>query len=92
MIVFITSLSVYVTSIMSILSTVYCMHLVTKAINFFGGRQLYDVCNSAYMVSFKITNVPRKIGLSLGVEWMSSPITCLTPFLFHTEQQGEENQ
>lgn len=37
MIVFIISLSIYITSIMSILSKVYRMYLVAKAINFFVG-------------------------------------------------------
>lgn len=55
MVVFIISLSVYVTSIMSILSKVYHTHLVSKAVDFFGGRQLYYVSNIAYMESLKIT-------------------------------------
>lgn len=66
------------------------MHLVAKAVDFFVGRQLYYISNIAYMESLKITDVWRKIDLSLDVEWMGSPITCLAPFLFHTEQQGEK--
>jgi len=66
------------------------MHLVAKAIDFFVGRQLYYMSNIAYMVSLRITDVPRKVGLSLNVGWVGSPVACLTPFLFHTEQQGEK--
>lgn len=44
----------------------------------------------AYMLSFEETS--SKIGLSLDAQWMSSPRAHLNPFLFHTEQQGKNQQ
>lgn len=66
------------------------MYLVAKAIDFFVGRQQYYVSNIAFRVNLKITDVPRKIGFSLDVAWMGSPVTCHTTSLFHAEQHREK--